>query len=935
MDNTEGIILKGVRVHNLKNINVFIPHGKLVVITGLSGSGKSSLAFDTLFAEGQRRYVESLSSYARQFLGRMNKPDVDFIDGIPPAVAIEQKVNTRNPRSTVGTSTEVYDYLKLLFSRIGRTYSPVSGNEVKKHQVADVVNKILSLNENTKVYICFTYKFNSRYDKKEQLNLILKQGYTRILDNNHILKIDELMQSENLDKIKEIRIILDRIIVKNDDKQYVRIADSVQTAFNEGNGECCITAELNDEFKTFYFSNRFELDGIQFDVPNENLFSFNNPIGACPICEGFGKILGIDEDLVVPDKSLSIYNDAVVCWKGEIMKEWKFEFINKAQKFGFPIHKPYFELSEQHKDLLWNGNDVVTGINGFFEYLESKKQKIQYRVMISRYRGKTTCPECKGKRLKKEAFYVKIAGKSIADLIDISIFELRDFFSNLKLEKHEQSAAERLLQEIKLRLDAIIDVGLGYLTLNRLSSTLSGGESQRINLASIFGAGLVGSLYVLDEPSIGLHPRDTQNLIKVLKKLRDKGNTVVVVEHDEEIMRAADYIIDLGPKAGIFGGEVVFQGTPKELLSKSEGFTAKYLKGELTNPVKHTPTKSFNFIEIIGARHNNLKNLNVKFQLNLINVVTGVSGSGKSSLVKGILYPALKKRLGFTADRTGEHKTLQGDLHLISDILYVDQNPIGKSSRSNPATYIKAFDEIRKLFSEQKQAINNGYKASHFSFNVPGGRCETCNGEGEIVVEMQFMADVHLVCEDCGGKRFKDEILEIKYHDKNIHDILEMSIEEAILFFSDDKNKTAQKTAKLLEYYLATGLGYLKLGQSSSTLSGGESQRIKLASFLSQEKMNPAIFVFDEPTTGLHFHDIHQLIKAFENLKQAGHTLIIIEHNPEIIKYADYIIDLGPEGGENGGNLIFSGTLQDFLKCKNSFTAEAMRKYLEPIKTKN
>lgn len=927
MDEKEGIILKGVRVHNLKNINTFIPHGKLVVITGLSGSGKSSLALDTLFAEGQRRYVESLSSYARQFLGRMHKPDVDFIDGIPPAVAIEQKVNTRNPRSTVGTSTEIYDFLKLLFARIGKTYSPISGTEVKRHNVSDVVEKIIQLPQESKVFICFKYKFNNIENKTSQLNLIIKQGYTRIFLDNEIIKIEDLIDSEKLEKQKEIKLILDRIVIKTDDKQYSRIADSVQTAFLEGDGECCIYSEINGEIKTFNFSNKFEADGIQFDIPSEALFSFNNPIGACPVCEGYGKILGIDEDLVIPDKSLSIYEDAVVCWKGEVMKEMKYEFIKKAAKYNFPIHKPYYELTPEQKDLLWNGNNEVIGINGFFEYLESKKQKIQYRVMISRYRGKTICPECKGKRLKKESFYVKIDGKSIGDLIDIPITELKDFFENIKLSNFDKKASERLINEIKLRLNALIDVGLGYLTLNRLSSTLSGGESQRINLATVFGAGLVGSLYVLDEPSIGLHPRDTKNLIKVLKQLRDKGNSVVVVEHDEEIIRFADYIIDIGPLAGIYGGEIIFEGTPEEMIKNSDTLTAKYLKGELSNPKNDTPDKSYNFIEIKGARHNNLKGIDVKFPLNVINVVTGVSGSGKSSLIKGVLYPAIKKRLSYTSEKTGEHKAIIGDFHLISDIVYIDQNPIGKSSRSNPATYIKAFDEIRKLFSEQKQSINNGYKPSHFSFNVPGGRCETCAGEGEIVVEMQFMADVHLVCEECNGKRFKDDILEIKFRGKNIYEVLEMSISEAVDFFGIDNDKTAQKISKLLNYYVETGLGYLKLGQSSSTLSGGESQRIKLASFLSQEKLQPTIFVFDEPTTGLHFHDISLLLKSFLRLKQAGHTLIIIEHNPEVIKFADWIIDLGPDGGENGGNLIFTGTFNDLINCKDSVTAQMLNKF--------
>jgi excinuclease ABC subunit A len=923
MQAQDKISLRGVRVHNLKNIDVEIPHNKLVVITGLSGSGKSSLAFDTLFAEGQRRYVESLSSYARQFLGRMNKPEVDFIDGIPPAIAIQQKVNTRNPRSTVGTSTEIYEYMKLLFARIGRTISPVSGNEVKRHAVGDVVDYIQSLADGSKVLICFTYKFNKVHSVAEQLALIEKQGYSRIVCSGKMLRIDETINSECKNIKDEIKIVLDRIVVKTEENIYSRLADSVQTAFYEGRGECTVILADDDNFTETQFSNRFEADGIEFELPTEHMFSFNNPIGACPLCEGFGKILGIDEDLVVPDKSLSVYDDAVVCWRGDVMQEWKKDFISKSAKYKFPIHRPYYELTEEEKDFLWYGKDGVSGIHTFFEYLESKKQKIQYRVMISRYRGKTTCPECKGKRLKKEAFYVKINGKAIGDLVDISFHDLREFFLNIKLEDFEREIASRLIEEIMMRVDSVMDVGLSYLTLNRLSSTLSGGESQRINLATIFGSGLVGSLYILDEPSIGLHPRDTQNLIKVLKNLRDRGNTVVVVEHDEEIIRSADYIIDIGPRAGTFGGEVVFAGELDKMISSGDTLTAKYIKGELKNPVTANAAIWKNFIEVVGARHNNLKNIDVKFPLGVITAVTGVSGSGKTSLIKGILYPALKKQLGHFSDKTGEHTRIAGDYHLCGDIEYIDQNPIGKSSRSNPATYIKAFDEIRKLFADQKHAKANGYKPSHFSFNVPGGRCEVCQGEGEITVEMQFMADVHLVCEACNGKRFKEEILEVKYRDKSIFDVLEMPVSEAVEFFNGGSSRTEKKIADLLQNYLDVGLGYVRLGQSSNTLSGGESQRIKLASFLSMEKMSPSIFVFDEPTTGLHFHDISKLLKAFEKMRSKGHTLVIIEHNPEVIRFADWVIDLGPEGGNGGGYLVFAGTPTD-LKNTDSLTGVAL-----------
>ena len=926
MADKECITLKGVRVNNLKNITIEIPRNKLIVITGLSGSGKSSLAFDTLFAEGQRRYVESLSSYARQFLGKMHKPEVDFIDGIPPTIAIRQKVNTRNPRSTVGTSTEIYDYLKLLFARIGKTYSPISGCEVKSHSTNDVINAITSMPEGTKVLICFPYTFNKKQKKGEQLLLISKQGYVRFVDDGKLLRTDEVSDVNSLGDT--IHIVLDRLTVKPEDTLVGRIADSVQTAFYEGKGECFVY-EYGEMLKQHSFSNRFEADGITFEQPSVNLFSFNNPIGACPTCEGFGKILGIDEDLVIPNKGMSVYEGAVFCWRGDVMKQWNHDFMIKSARINFPIHRPYYQLTEAEKEILWNGDKKhdIYGINDFFEYLETQKYKIQNRVMISRYRGKTTCPDCKGKRLKKEAMYVKINGKSIGDLIDMPISELCKFFNNLSLSAFDEEASARIRTEIKVRLDAMMEVGLGYLTLNRTASTLSGGESQRMNLATVFGSGLVGSLYVLDEPSIGLHERDTQNLITILKKLRDKKNTVVVVEHDEAIIRAADHVIDIGPLAGEFGGEVVFEGDIKK-LEKADTLTAKYLRGELQNPKNDTPLKWRNSIKIEGARYNNLKNITVTFPLNVATVITGVSGSGKTSLVKGILYPAIRRELGVSADKAGDFDKISGDLKMIKNIEFVDQNPIAKSSRSNPAIYIKAFDEIRKLFAEQKTAKLNGLKASHFSFNTEGGRCEVCQGEGEITVEMQFMSDIHLVCEACNGKRFKDEILEIKYRDKNIYDILEMSIEEAVEFFSQSDGKLEKNIVSLLQNYINVGLGYLKMGQPSSTLSGGESQRIKLATFLSMENAEPTIFIFDEPTTGLHFHDINKLLKAMESMRTKGHTLIIIEHNPEVIKFADWIIDLGPDGGENGGNLVFEGTPADLLKCKESITGKFLKKFI-------
>lgn len=926
MDTRDSIILRGVKVNNLKNIDLAIPRNKFVVITGLSGSGKSSLAFDTLFAEGQRRFVESLSSYARQFLGKMNKPEVDFIDGIPPTIAIRQKVNTRNPRSTVGTSTEIYDYLKLLFARIGKTISPISGVEVRCHNTNDVVDTILTMPESTKVFICFPYFFNNKQSKAEQLQLINKQGYTRFVSKMQLCKTDDFTDIDSLGD--SIQIILDRLTVKEDNIIKGRIADSVQTAFYEGKGEC-IVYKYDETLTEYQFSNRFEADGITFEQPTTNLFSFNNPIGTCPTCEGFGLVLGIDEDLVVPNKGLSIYEGAIACWRGTVMQQWNSDFIKKAAKVNFPIHRPYYQLSSNEKAILWHGDykHNIYGIDDFFTELECQKYKIQNRVLMARYKGKTTCPDCQGKRLRKEAFYVQIAGKTIGDLVEMPISELIDFFTNINLNDYDFQASARLREEIRVRLLAMQEVGLSYLTLNRSAATLSGGESQRMNLATVFGSGLVGSLYVLDEPSIGLHERDTQNLISVIKKLRDKKNTVVVVEHDEAIIRAADYIIDIGPLAGEKGGEVIFAGNLSE-LEKADTLTAKYICGELQNPRNQNPLKWRNAIKIEGARHNNLKNINVTFPLNLATIVTGVSGSGKTSLIKGILYPAMRRHLGISADKVGDFDKLSGDLHLVNGIEYVDQNPIAKTSRSNPAIYIKAFDEIRKLFAEQKTAKLNGFKATHFSFNTEGGRCEVCQGEGQITVEMQFMSDIHLVCEACNGKRYKDEVLDVKYRDKNIYDILEMSIAEAIDFFGQGDSRTEKNIVSLLSNYTNVGLGYLKMGQTTSTLSGGESQRIKLASFLSQENCEPTIFIFDEPTTGLHFHDINKLLIAFEKMRSKGHTLIIIEHNPEVIKFADWIIDLGPEGGSNGGELVFEGYAKDLLNCKNSITGKEMRNFV-------
>ncbi len=923
------IEIQNARVHNLKNISLKIPRNKFIVVTGVSGSGKSSLAFDTLFAEGQRRYVESLSSYARQFLGRINKPEVDFINGIPPAIAIEQKVNTRNPRSTVGTSTEIYDYLKLLFARIGKTYSPVSGQTVSRHSVTDVVDFINSFEEGTRIIIASPLIPKNGRSILEEAELLMQQGFSRLETNDEIIKIDELILAKNNDFCKgSCNLVIDRLSVQRDEDTQSRMADSVQTAFFEGRGECTVKAFLSGEVESAQFSNRFEADGMEFEEPSVHMFSFNNPVGACPTCEGYGKVIGIDEDLVIPNKSLSIYQDAVACWKGEKMSEWKNELIYSAEKFGFPIHKPFYELTEEQKFLIWTGNQYFQGLNAFFKFLEENSYKIQYRVMLSRYRGKTVCPECKGSRLKREAGYVKIAGKSLQELVLMPVTELREFFLQLELTPHDVEIAKRILIEINNRLVFLCDVGLGYLTLNRLSSTLSGGESQRINLATSLGSSLVGSLYILDEPSIGLHSRDTEKLIKVLRRLQMIGNTVFVVEHDEEIIRAADEVIDIGPLAGQHGGEVVFQGNHEELAKKPESLTTKYLTGVEKIPVPERRRKWTNFIEVVGARENNLKNVRVKFPLNTMTVVTGVSGSGKSSLVTKILTPALTKILGGYGERTGHHDAVLGDYKMLDAIEFIDQNPIGKSSRSNPVTYLKAYDEIRKLFSEQQAAKIQGLKASHFSFNVDGGRCDECQGEGTIKVEMQFLADVFLVCESCGGKRFKEDVLDVRYHDHNIDDILNLTVNQAIELFAKGKSSTEKKIVKRLQPLQDVGLGYIKLGQSSSTLSGGESQRVKLASFLAREKDAPTLFVFDEPTTGLHFHDIRKLLDSFNALIARGHSIIVIEHNMEVIKCADWIIDLGPEGGDKGGKLVFEGLPEDLVSMEDSYTGQALKEKL-------
>ena len=922
MSENNYISIKGARVNNLKNIDVDIPRNKLVVITGLSGSGKSSLAFDTLYAEGQRRYVESLSSYARQFLGRMSKPECDFIKGIPPAIAIEQKVNSRNPRSTVGTSTEIYEYLRLLYSRVGRTYSPVSGQEVKKHSTEDIINCMLSHPEGTRYTVLTPIHLREDRSLQQQLEIDLKQGFNRIEVNGEMKRIDEYKPVAG----DEVYLLVDRMAVADTKDAISRLTDSAETAMYEGDGTCMLRFYLPDgTTQLFSFSTKFEADGITFEEPNDQMFSFNSPIGACPTCEGFGKVIGIDEHLVVPDRSLSVYEGAIVCWRGEKMGEWKEELIHNAEKFDFPIFTPYYELTDKQRRLLWEGNQYFHGINDFFKMLEENQYKIQYRVMLARYRGKTLCPKCHGTRLKPEAGYVRVGGKNISELVDLPISELKQFFDHLELNEHDSNVARRILMEINSRIRFLIDVGLGYLTLNRLSNSLSGGESQRINLATSLGSSLVGSLYILDEPSIGLHSRDTDRLINVLRQLQQLGNTVVVVEHDEEIIRAADYIIDIGPNAGRLGGEVVYQGDMKDLKKGSNSYTVRYLLGEEEIPVPQHRRPWNNYIELKGARENNLKGVDVRFPLNVMTVVTGVSGSGKSTLVRDIFFRALKRELDECSDRPGEFSSIGGSLRDLRNVEFVDQNPIGKSSRSNPVTYIKAYDEIRKLFADQPYAKHNNMNPSHFSFNIAGGRCEECQGEGVIKVSMQFMADVELVCESCGGKRFKDDVLEVKYHDRSIYDILEMTVDDAIEFFGkyQDKDPVNKKIIEKLSTLQDVGLGYIKLGQSSSTLSGGESQRVKLASFLTKENaQGPIMFIFDEPTTGLHFHDIRKLLKSFNALMSKGHTIVIVEHNMDVIKSADWVIDLGPEAGDRGGYLVFEGTPAQLKDCKESYTGK-------------
>lgn len=910
------ILIKGAKLHNLKDITVGIPRNQLVVITGLSGSGKSSLAFDTLYAEGQRRYVESLSSYARQFLGRLDKPKVDNIIGIAPAIAIEQKVNTSNPRSTVGTSTEIYDYLKLLFARIGKTYSPISGKEVKKHTVTDVVEAALTYPDGTKLLLLAPISIPKDRTVEQVLKLLLQQGYARILHQGEVIRLEE----DNLPKkLGKFQLVVDRIVVQHNEDFQHRLADAVETAFFEGKGECMLQEVESEVLK--HFSNRFEMDGITFLEPNVHLFSFNNPYGACPECDGYGDTIGLDEDLIVPNTGLSVYENAIYPWRGETMSWFRDQLVNNAYKFDFPIHKPWYELSAEQRQLVWDGNKYFTGLTGFFKELEEKSYKIQNRVLLARYRGKTRCHSCYGRRLRKEANYVKIQGKSISDLVEISIEKLQAFFRELTLSPYEQEVAKRLLIEINSRLQFLSDVGLGYLTLNRKSNTLSGGESQRINLATSLGSSLVGSMYILDEPSIGLHPRDTHRLIKVLKSLRDLGNTVIVVEHDADIMKAADYIIDIGPEAGTHGGEVVAAGTYEQLL-KADTLTGKYLSGRLSiEPPKKRRT-SPHYISLIGCRENNLKNIDVTFPLDMLTVVTGVSGSGKSTLIKKLLYPAMQKELNASNEKIGQFTRIEGKYKQLQSVEFVDQNPIGKSSRSNPITYLKVYDDIRNLYANQKLAKMRNFSAKHFSFNVDGGRCEVCKGEGEVTIEMQFMADVHLTCEACGGKRFKKEVLEITYEGKNIDDLLNTTIDDAVAFFAAHKQtKIAEKLKPLQD----VGLGYVTLGQSSSTLSGGEAQRIKLASFLSKsESKEKVLFIFDEPTTGLHFHDIRKLLDSLQALIEKGHSVIVIEHNLEMIKCADYVIDLGLEGGEKGGSIIAKGTPEEIAKCKESYTGSAL-----------
>ena len=922
MTKNNSILIKSARVNNLKNIDVEIPRNKLVVITGLSGSGKSSLAFDTLYAEGQRRYVESLSSYARQFLGRMSKPECDFIKGIPPAIAIEQKVSSRNPRSTVGTSTEIYEYLRLLYARIGRTFSPISGEEVKKHSTEDIVNCMLGYPEGTRYTVLAPILLREDRTMKQQLDIDMKQGFNRLEVNGEMIRIDEYEPKKG----DTVFLLIDRMVASKEKDAVSRLTDSAETAMYEGDGACLLRFyQPNGTTSLYRFSTKFEADGIAFEEPSDQMFSFNSPIGACPECEGFGKVIGIDEHLVVPNRSLSVYDGAVVCWRGEVMGEWKDMVIRGAEKAGFPIFTPYYELTDAQRRMLWEGTPYFQGINAFFKMVQENQYKIQYRVMLARYRGKTLCPKCHGTRLKPEASYVRVGGRNISQLVDLPITELKNFFDNLQLDKHDKDVATRILMEINSRIRFLLDVGLGYLTLNRLSNSLSGGESQRINLATSLGSSLVGSLYILDEPSIGLHSRDTDKLIHVLRQLQQLGNTVVIVEHDEEIIRAADYIIDIGPKAGRLGGQVVYQGDMKDLQPNSDSYTVRYLLEEEEIPVPEHRRPWNNYIELTGARENNLKGVNVRFPLNVMNVVTGVSGSGKSTLVRDIFFRALKRELDECSERPGEFAYIGGDLQNLRNVEFVDQNPIGKSSRSNPVTYIKAYDEIRKLWADQPLAKQMGYTAGYFSFNSEGGRCEECKGDGTITVEMQFMADLVLECETCHGKRFKADTLEVKFHDANIYDVLEMTVNQAIEFFTKHGQK---KIVKKLAPLQDVGLGYIKLGQSSSTLSGGENQRVKLAYYLSQEKADPTLFIFDEPTTGLHFHDIRKLLEAFDALILRGHSIVIIEHNMDVIKCADYVIDLGPEGGDKGGNLVAVGTPEEVAKCAASYTGQFLQEKL-------
>lgn len=924
----ENITVKGARVNNLKNVDVTIPRNELVVITGLSGSGKSSLAFDTLYAEGQRRYVESLSAYARQFMGKMAKPECDFIHGLPPAIAIEQKVNTRNPRSTVGTSTEIYDYLRLLFARIGRTISPVSGMEVRRHSADDLVRAAVELPNGTRLAVAAPLCLPEGRSFHDHLDILLKEGYTRLIDEEGRFHDIASLLGDTPDSPEDYKLLIDRMTPPRDNDSMSRLTDSAETAFFEGHDRATLYAWGDNGVEQHEFSTLFEADGITFIEPNDQMFNFNNPYGACPRCEGFGKTVGIDENLVVPDRTLSVFEDAVVCWKGEKMSEWKKAFISAASRLNFPIHRPYCELTDQQRNLLWHGFPGFPGIDGFFRMVDENQYKIQYRVMKARYRGKTVCPECGGSRLRKEAGYVKVAGRTITELVKEPVDRLLDFFNNIELSEADEKIARRLLVEIRSRLTFLSEVGLGYLTLDRLSSTLSGGESQRINLATSLGSSLVGSLYILDEPSIGLHSRDTDKLIGVLGKLRDAGNTVVVVEHDEEIMRACNYVIDVGPKAGSLGGRIIYQGPASGLYKAPDSFTAKYLTGEMKIPVPAKRRRWRDYIEVKGAREHNLKNIDVKFPLQAMTVVTGVSGSGKSTLVRDVLYRALVRRLGDGGDAPGQHTALTGCVDRIKAVEFVDQNPIGRSSRSNPATYLKAYDEIRRLFADQQSAKQMGFGPGYFSFNTEGGRCEVCKGEGTLTIEMQFMADITIPCDECDGKRFKRDVLDVHYRGKNISDVLDMTIDEAIEFFSASGGATEKKIVKRLKPLQQVGLGYVKLGQSSSTLSGGENQRVKLAYYLAMEVQQPTMFIFDEPTTGLHFHDIHLLMESFNRLIALGHTVIIIEHNMDVIKCADYMIDIGPEGGEAGGMVVASGTPEEVAACQASYTGRFLKEKL-------